>query len=440
MATGDQSSTDERVRFLLSQNLTIAVLLCLAVAAVGGYIAAGEYTAPDTRTEQRTVATWTGSGDFEHGAVVRNDTRAFDRGDVVQGRSVYFTRVMPILNGSYVYTHEGGAEPATVSTDLRLTVRSVRSGTEQREVLWQVTEPLGNGTTASLEPGEVHRVPFETNVTAQTELLDEIETELGVARGRIEVLVTARTDARTTLEGEPVTDNRTEQMEITLQNRAYEVAVSTAGETRESASEPVTVLVETDVTRLYGGGALAALGLLGAGGLVALDRRGAFALTYATRAAIRRRRERESFAEWISVGRVPDGDGRVVTVESLEDLVDVAIDSDRRVIEDPDSGVFVVLDGETRYEFDPGRATAGDEPDRPGPPHPTGEADPPGDDNADGGAGADDTDGDGDRMRLLGGTGDDSAGEDGSQSSEDGGRDPLLGDDDANDDRSDEDA
>jgi len=46
-------------------------------------------------------------------------------------------------------------------------------------------------------------------------------------------------------------------------------------------------------------------------------------------------RTRDDFDEWISTARIPDADGRTpVPTDSLVDLVDIAIDSDRRVLED----------------------------------------------------------------------------------------------------------
>ena len=45
-----------------------------------------------------------------------------------------------------------------------------------------------------------------------------------------------------------------------------------------------------------------------------------------------------------------------VDVDSLEDLVDVAIDADRRVIEDTATSTYVVFDGDVTYQFVPERA------------------------------------------------------------------------------------
>ncbi len=67
--------------------------------------------------------------------------------------------------------------------------------------------------------------------------------------------------------------------------------------------------------------------------------------------------EREEFDEWVSAGTLPDEvrERSRVTVASLEDLVDVAIDCDRRVIEDEteEGGTaYYVVDGDLLYVYE----------------------------------------------------------------------------------------
>ncbi|GAB7089899.1 hypothetical protein JCM18237_01700 [Halorubrum luteum] len=89
--------------------------------------------------------------------------------------------------------------------------------------------------------------------------------------------------------------------------------------------------------------------------------------------------------KWISAGSAPDGDDRtVVELDSLRDLVDVAVDSDRRVIERADQRPrFVVLDDDVRYVYDPppevlspGRAATEDDRTESDPPTPPTDGDP----------------------------------------------------------------
>jgi hypothetical protein len=60
--------------------------------------------------------------------------------------------------------------------------------------------------------------------------------------------------------------------------------------------------------------------------------------------------DRAQFSEWISEGDFPSGQNRqYVYIESLEDLVDVAIDVNKRVIYDPEIETYAVPDGDIVY-------------------------------------------------------------------------------------------
>ncbi|WP_436924046.1 DUF5305 domain-containing protein [Halosimplex amylolyticum] len=351
MTAEDGPTTADRVRHVCSSHFVLAVGLCLLLAVGGAVVAVGAHTGPDTTTEQRVVATWTTDSGFDHAAVVQRDARPFDRGELLRNRSTYFSSVTPVLNGTYRYEHGGDADTARVTTDLTLVVRAVTRDSNGG-VLWRETEPLASADTASVPADGAHRVPFQANVTERIEYGRAAREDLQTVRGRIEVVIVAETEAVTTLEGDRLVDERTEQIEISPEQGTYDVSVNASGPAQKPVSESVSVPVEADPVREYGSILIALLGVAGVAALVWTDRTGRLDVPSRVASAIAVQRERDSFDEWISVGHLPPGDeDRVVTLDSLEDLVDVAIDSDRRVIEDVNSSTYVVLDGETRYEF-----------------------------------------------------------------------------------------
>ena len=64
---------------------------------------------------------------------------------------------------------------------------------------------------------------------------------------------------------------------------------------------------------------------------------------------------RSEFSEWISSGEIPTRAGKqYVTVDSLEDVVDIAIDSNKRVIYDSNLDAYGVIDGDLVYYYAPG--------------------------------------------------------------------------------------
>jgi hypothetical protein len=357
-ASGDPE-LQERVRLLLADQTTLALAVCALLVVVGGFVAVQAHTGPDTTTEQRVAGTWTTNASFDHSAVVRPDTLAFAEGDVLQNRSLYYRGVTPILSGTYTVDHAGSPSSITSQTDLSIVLRAVTDADEQQEILWQVSRPVVSIETADASADQPHRVAFEVNTSEQIEETRRIREDLGSTVGEPQILLQASTTAEATVAGEQVRQRRTDLLRIRPQGGVYEVIPATSGAQQESVSETVTVPIEQDPLRAYGSIFAMIVGLLGGIGLWYLDRDGRLDVPPATAATIRAARERDSFDEWISRGRVPpEGDDeRVIEVDSLEDLVDVAIDSERRVIED-DSGEFVVFDGTTRYRFGDGGATS----------------------------------------------------------------------------------
>lgn len=98
------------------------------------------------------------------------------------------------------------------------------------------------------------------------------------------------------------------------------------------------------------------VGPLGLVGIAGGRRRDWFGLTDAERDYLAFRRERAEFDEWITEAELPaarlDAAEDVVATTSLAGLVDLAIDSDRRVLESPAGDRYVVLDGDVVYTFE----------------------------------------------------------------------------------------
>ena len=115
-------------------------------------------------------------------------------------------------------------------------------------------------------------------------------------------------------------------------------------------------------------GVLGVLAVAALAGLVVGKRRGTLSVSTGERAWLAYRSERDEFDEWITTGRVPETavGSTVVDVDSLEGLVDVAIDTNNRVIEDERRNACLVLTENCWYRYErptePDHETASDEP------------------------------------------------------------------------------
>ena len=364
---GNRFQLSPRTRLRLSTSFTTIVAVCLLVAVVGGYGVYVGYGEPDTTTESATVGSWDVGTAFEHYGVVQEDTAVFSAGQQLKDRALYFGRLTPTLEGTHLVYHDGDAETATVTSELRLVVRSVETSSEGTAVHWQESERLATTEVSDLRAGERHRTAFVVDTVAVTERIEAIRSDLGATPGETEVMVVANTVVTATVAGERHVDEREDQLRLSLSTAVTEQqdgtqAIGGVYRPTVSVTDPATyettrtteVPVEPSPVAQAGGPALLVLGLLGAFVVGGLRYTGALNLTPAERRRLAFETERADNAEWISRGVQPAETAQRVELDSLDGLIGVAIDSNRRVIEaDGTPQRYVVIVDDVTYVFEP---------------------------------------------------------------------------------------
>jgi hypothetical protein len=338
---------------LLSEYFVVLVVALLALTLVGAYLAYPPHVDPGTEVETVEDARWSSTGQYSHQATVQRDTEVFEVGTVLRNRGSYFERVTPVLNGSFFYRYEatdGGDLQA--NTTLLLVLRSV--GDEGEQVYWRLAEPVGSTSATSLSPGDTVRASFSTNVSAMTDRLSAVDEQLGGTPGTKELVLQSQVNLSGTRNGEVVDRQRVYEMRVDSQGNVY--SVENAGPQTDSGvltSEKI-VTASYGPLRSVGGPLLALLSLLGCLALAVGRYRGAFAVTDADRTWLDYTESRREFEEWITTGRLPEEmlSAPRVPVDSLSGLVDVAIDSNRRVLEDRDRGLCGVFVDEVLYVYE----------------------------------------------------------------------------------------
>ncbi|MFC6756385.1 MULTISPECIES: DUF5305 domain-containing protein [Haloarcula] len=350
-----------QLRILLADNWTVVLLALLAVVALGAYLTYSGYVSPGTETEERQVESWESTGAFTHQATVRIDTSVYQEGDVLRDRGTYFRAIAPVLDGEFVYryTASGGGN-LTVTTDTTLVFRSVDTDQENESEYWRTEEQLSSTTETDVGPGGSVSTPFRVNVSEASQRIETIDEQLGGTPGEKQLLVAATVAVSGTRNGKPVDVTRTYRLPVTTEGSLYRV--DDPGESVESdgQTERVTVPADPGPVQSLGGPALFGLGLAGLVGVVAA-RRYAPPVMETERTWHRYQQTRAEFDEWITAGRVPPAaDGPpVVTVDTLSGLVDLAIDTGERVVEDERRGACLVMQDSRwyRYEMPPEPAT-----------------------------------------------------------------------------------
>jgi len=331
-----------------------AIIVGLAILALlGGWLAYGVHIDPATETEEEVVSSWDEHSELSHFAEVTQPNAVFEENETLTNQQTYFTQLSPELNGEYEYYYtasEGGEVDVEITAELVL-----QSLDDDDQPYWEQREPLEQEFAEAVEPGESVTVPVSLDVAAIEDELEQIEDDLGASVGTTAVAVQFDTRATGSVNDESVSTSHQDDLDIDPDGETFTVEAN--ADIAESHETTVTHESEVEYGLLHSLGSLLLLGgsLIGLGLAVIVKTRDEFTLNEAERRTLTQQQQRTEYDDWISVGSIPNGTltGEGIHVETLEDLVDVAIDTNNRVIEDVQRDRFVVVAEDWYYtEFD----------------------------------------------------------------------------------------
>ena len=335
-------------RSMLDQWTVVLVVGLLILAGGVGFLAYDAHTEDRTATEEHRIGELTVDSAFDHSATVQTDTTIFSAGEQLEDRTLYFASVAPELTGTHTLEQ---ANSDGVDATASVTVTSILRSVDDNIVHWERETELDSADVTIPDGGD-HETTVTLDIPTVLDEVADIESELAAAPGETEIALVAETSVEATVEDESLSEQRTDRLLVEPDNGIYRVDSDATGSNRLDVTEERTVGVQPSAVRLYGLPGLAALALVGAVGLIYGRTQGMFAVSEQERERYDFEAARADFDDWISRARVPSlGDRTVIPVESLADLVDVAIDSDRRVIESVDSETYVVLVDDIAYRF-----------------------------------------------------------------------------------------
>lgn len=337
-----------RLKISLSEagiRVVIGLLLVAALAFGAGAVAFADPPQQTVTEERHQQAV---EMELQPSAVVTGDTDLYERGTRLDEMPVYLRSATPTLTPTLRTAVPAGAD-VEITQQVWVNYTATRDGT----VFWQDRQQLATAETrvsdgnATVEPelriSQVYdrRQEIETNVEnvgqVSVTLHGEVEYDTGRYQGNLSDSTPLRiTDRAYWLTGDVAAENtHTTPVEQRRVDRERATVTTLPG---------IGTLVVPHTGLLWG-----VIGVLSLGGAVWIRR---FQRRDVDEAALRETLTRERFDEWISRGRVPKDTGqRSVYVDSLEDLVDVAIDSSKRVIRDPERDLYVVVDGDVVYRY-----------------------------------------------------------------------------------------
>lgn len=336
-----------KLRYLLATRPDLLRRICIVVALVSvigvGFTFANPPTTEVTNTTDRQTITTT----LNSRATVAENSSLYPRGEVLSDMPVYPRSIAPNATITAVTTPSKGEN---VRIDQRI-VLVYEARTASGEIFWQQTRILER-TNTSTDGDEV-----VSNATLRISAIErrvaQIESEIGDA-GR----VTTHLEVESRYDTARYEGTSKGRGAIRIRDGSYEIErLSVRDEYGATESERRLVLSKTTRLSLPLVGVLAVphttlvFALLALGGVIGTGVTVAFAHRFdpeTERAALHAAR----YAEWISQGTLPEElEERPVSMDTLEDLVDVAIDLEKRIVYDPSRGLYVVIDAHATYVY-----------------------------------------------------------------------------------------
>ncbi len=320
--------------------LLLVGFIAVATAAVG-IASEPEPVQVTVETDSMTVDTTLSTE-----ATVTGNTSLYNRSETLTDMPVYLRTATPEVE-LIAITSTPADRTVSVTQQIMLELSATRNG----EVFWR------DSRTLAIDSQEVTNGTARTQVTldiqqlARDQLADvTVEAgDIGTIKAQVSVVAlydTGKYSGRTTA----VTP-------LTITDRAYELQTPQQDQQTNTTTVQQAIVGGSTASGLFGTSGRLSPRDLGAG----LGGLGAIGLSigvWRTRKrigdfdAFRRQYERVRYVEWISRGTIPaTGTYARVPVETLVDLVDIAIDSEKRVIHDTSKDIYVVLDGNLMYEY-----------------------------------------------------------------------------------------
>ncbi|MFP8956481.1 DUF5305 domain-containing protein [Natrialbaceae archaeon A-CW3] len=345
------SRTRLRLRSLVTDYRWVIALACVLALVSGGWIAYGAHVDPGEETEQRLVHSWSTTGDLSHSAVVEEENAVYPVGSRLSNQPLYYTRLSPTVEGTYSAGYESQTgDDVTIDLEVELVWQS----TDDEHTYWRETESLAAVTDGDVEPGEDVEATFSVNVSAVEERMDEIESDLGASPGDREVFIRVDRSLEGVVDGDHRTETDTHEIEIAIDGSTHSLETPDGLDRSHDEYETVTVTQSHGPERTAGGPLLALLGLIGLGALAAIPT-SRYEPTPEERDWLAYQEALEEHGSLVTPTRLPAEveDRPEAEIDRFETLIQLGIDLEAAILDDRESGQYVVLTDELRYVYEP---------------------------------------------------------------------------------------
>lgn len=319
-----------------------------------GWLVFTVHVGEETRTEERIETSWQAEGEINYTATIEESNPVYPVGTELTEQPAFPAELAPTVTGTITYGFEQADEG---SLDVTMSIMLVREYTQTVDdveyPIWREEEQLEHSTHEGLAPGDRAELGFELHALDALNRTEDIASAFGTRSGDTKLIITVEKSGE--VNGESIANSDSKYLVLSEQDGIY--TLISEGSLGDEVVETTWVEVPANppLWKQVAGPLL--LVLTGITGTMLF---GARRLGWLTVSDHERQRliyldDREEFDEWIATIELPTSiyNRPIAEADSLQTLVEFAVDMNATVIEDPELGIFVVEKNGHLYVFDP---------------------------------------------------------------------------------------
>jgi hypothetical protein len=335
----------------------ILVILVVAFSISGIYAYAVFSPRYETRTETESITLYEYKAVYEHSTVVEQGNPLWPVGWELSNQPVYFSAISPNLNACFKFQISAPYSSAAADISANYLTKLILSASHKNITYWHKEKTISDGSMSlSAAADDKLENHFNLSITEIKKEIDAIQNSLKFYGGdtNIEVVTTVRYNGEAG--GEIIDDKKEFSLPIEISGSTYKVPGKSYEETiKKDVMREVTVpLPPSKGAMIISSSSVFILFVL----IVAFS---VIKLRYEPleESAIQeliKEEEYGKFKDLISRGKLPsDADMKKgmdrLEVNSLEDLANIAIDTDERVIFDEEKSIYFIIHGNVIYAY-----------------------------------------------------------------------------------------
>lgn len=326
----------------------LALIGLLVLFSVFSVIAYQNLSTPKYVERKENIMLYSWQSWYNYSATVEKENPLWPVGMRLNEQTVYFPAVASNLIGKFhfqISSAEIPSGPTELTTNYQLKRILSSSGKDKdKDIVYWSKE-------TAISSGEGKEGEFQSDMTEVGEEIKWIKKGLNFDGGNIELKVIASVNYQGEIGNERINEWKEFPLVIKPSSSYYQVSSKPSNETvmKELIQKVLVSRSNSEKAILIAPPVILLLTIIG----LAVTKVKYKPLTEGEIKELKKKREHERFKEQIAIGEYsgPDLSKKTINVQSLKDLIELAIDSDKRVIFDPKKQVYFVIDGDILFFY-----------------------------------------------------------------------------------------